>query len=83
MLVETRFKLSNKSITLVFDRGIVCEDDAVLIEDAEMKYVSALNRNEIPSSGTSLGSFKGLTVKKATGNVPAPEGFKDTIGKVE
>jgi len=73
---KTRFKLGNKNITLVFDRGIISEDNAILIEDAEMKYISALDRNQIPSCGISLESFKGLTVDKATENVPVPEGFK-------
>jgi transposase len=73
---KTRFKLSNKNITLVFDRGIISEDNAVLIEDAEMKYISALDRNQIPSCGISLEAFKGLRVDNATENVPAPEGFK-------
>jgi len=73
---KTRFKLSNKNITLVFDRGIISEDNAVLIEDAEMKYISALDRNQISSCGISLESFKELRVDKATENMPAPEGFK-------
>jgi transposase len=73
---KTRFKLGNKNITLVFDRGIISEDNAVLIEDAEMKYISALDKNQIPSCGISLESFKGLRVDKASENVPAPDGFK-------
>ena len=73
---KTRFKLGDKNITLVFDRGIISEDNAVLIEDAEMKYISALDRNQIPSCGISLEPFKGLTVDKATEKVPAPEGLK-------
>lgn len=73
---KTRFKLGNKNITLVFDRGIISEDNAVLIEDAHMKYISALDRSQIPSCGVSLEPFKKLSVDKGTDKVSTPAGFK-------
>jgi transposase len=73
---ETRFKLGNKNVTLVFDRGIISDDNADLIEDAQMKYISALDRNQIPSCGVSLNPFEGLSIDKTTQNVPLPVGFK-------
>lgn len=73
---KTRFKLGNKDVTIVFDRGIISDDNADLIEDAEMKYISALDRNQIPSSGVSLEPFKGLSVDKVTKDGSIPPGFK-------
>ena len=73
---KTRFKLGNENITLVFDRGIISDDNAILINDAEMKYISALDRNQIPSCGVSLEPFKGLSADKDTEKVSTPSGFK-------
>jgi transposase len=69
---KTRFALGQKNVTLVFDRGIVSEDNAVLIEEAQMKYISALDRNQIPGCGVSLEPFQGLKAD----NPSPPEGFK-------
>ncbi len=71
-----RFKLGNSNVTLVFDRGIISDDNADMIEDAEMKYISALDRNQIPTCGISLKHFKGLSIDKVTKEVSIPEGFK-------
>lgn len=73
---KTRFGLNKKNVTLVFDRGIISDDNAALIEDAQMKYISALDRNQIPACGVSLESFKDLEIEKATDTVPLPAGFK-------
>jgi len=73
---KTRFKLGNKDVTIVFDRGIISDDNADLIEDAEMKYISALDRNQVPSSGVSLEPFNGLSVDKVTKDGSIPPGFK-------
>jgi len=73
---KTRFKLGNKDVTIVFDRGIMSDDNAGLIEDAKMKYISALDRNQIPSSGVSLEPFKSLSVDKVTKDGSIPPGFK-------
>jgi transposase len=69
---KTRFALGQKNVTLVFDRGIVSEDNAVLIEEAQMKYISALDRNQIPGCKVSLEPFQGLKAD----NPSPPEGFK-------
>jgi transposase len=71
---KTRFGLSQKNVTLVFDRGIISEDNANLIEDAQMKYISDLDRNQIPGCGVSLESFKELEIDQGT--EPLPPGFK-------
>jgi transposase len=74
--LKIRFGLSKKNVTLVFDRGIISDDNAALIEDAQMKYISALDRNQIPSCGVSLEPFKGLEVDQTDESVPLPAGFK-------
>jgi hypothetical protein len=47
-----------------------------LIEDAEMKYISALDRNQIPSCGVSLEPFTELEIDKADETVAIPSGFQ-------
>jgi transposase len=73
---KTRFGLNGRNVTLVFDRGIISDDNAALIEDAQMKYISALDRNQIPSCGVSLKPFKGLEIDKTDETVSLPPGFK-------
>ena len=73
---KTRFKLGNKKVTIVFDRGIISDENGILIEDAKMKYISALDRNQIRTCGVSLKPFQGLSIDNVTKTVPPPEGFK-------
>ena len=73
---KIRFGLHKRNVTLVFDRGIISDDNADLIEDAQMKYISALDRNQIPSCGVRLEPFKELETDKAGDTVPLPSGFK-------
>ena len=73
---NVRFKLDRKNVTLVFDRGIISEENAALIEEAEMKYISALDRNQIPSCGVSLKLFEGLSLDKISSGISIPEGFQ-------
>jgi len=70
---KTRFKLSGANVTLVFDRGIISDDNAQMIEDANMKYISALDRNQIPGCGVDLTSFKQISTDDV---FPKPDGFK-------
>lgn len=71
---KTRFGLGQKNVTLVFDRGIISEDNANLIENAQMKYISALDRNQIPGCGVSLDPFKDLNMEQSPESLPT--GFK-------
>jgi len=70
---KRRFKLSGSNVTLVFDRGIISDGNARRIEDAHMKYISALDRNQIPGCGIDLEPFKALSSKDKN---PQPAGFK-------
>jgi transposase len=70
---KTRFKLSGANVTLVFDRGIISDDNAQLIKDAKMKYISALDRNQIAGCGIDLSPFKKISSDDFS---PKPDGFK-------
>ena len=70
---KTRFKLSGANVTLVFDRGIISDDNAQLIKDAKMKYISALDRNQIAGCGIDLDPFKKISSEDVS---PKPDGFK-------
>ncbi|MFO7970499.1 MAG: IS1634 family transposase [Desulfobacterales bacterium] len=74
--LKTRFGLKERNLTFVFDRGIISDENASLIEEAQMKFISALDRNQIPSCGVELEPFKGLEVNQADKRVPLPSGFK-------
>ena len=69
---KTRFKLSGANVTLVFDRGIISDDNAQLIKDAKMKYISALDRNQIAGCGIDLSPFKKISSDDFS---PKPDGF--------
>jgi len=74
-----RFQLNDKNVTLVFDRGIISEDNADAIEEAKMKYISALDKNQIPTCGISLSPFDSLASLNTDDDdikVPIPHGFK-------
>jgi transposase len=58
---RTRFKLNDSDVTMVFDRGIISEDNASLIDSAQMKYISALDRNQIPGCGFNLQVFENIS----------------------
>jgi len=73
---KTRFGLSSTNVTLVFDRGILSGDNAALIEDAQMKYISALDRSQIPSCGINLKPFGELKTDTTLDTVNIPPGFK-------
>ena len=70
---KKRFQLAGANITMVFDRGIISDDNAQMIEDARMKYISALDRNQIPGCGVDLVPFKEISIDD---EAPKPVGFK-------
>jgi len=74
---KNRFHL--KSVSLVFDRGIVSEDNLQLVdEDKEktLKYISTLDKNQIPKvEGVNLQLFKDLTVENIKEEIESLPGF--------
>jgi len=76
---KTRFQLNDQNVTLVFDRGIISEENADAVEEAGLKYISALDKNQIPTCGISLKPFAGLASVSTDDDdvdVPIPKGFK-------
>ena len=50
-----------KKISLVFDRGIVSDDNLELVDQASLKYISALDKSQIPGVvGKGLNIFSSL-----------------------
>jgi transposase len=70
---KKRFQLAGTNVTMVFDRGIISDDNVLMIEDAQMKYISALDRNQIPGCGVDLAPFKEICIDDKS---PKPDGFK-------
>jgi len=70
---KKRFQLAGANVTIVFDRGIISDDNAQVIEDAQMKYISALDRNQIPGCGVDLAPFKEISIDDES---PKPAGYK-------
>ena len=55
-----RFKLKN--INIVFDRGIVSDDNLNYIDDNKLKFISALDKDQIPKiESIDLSVFNGIT----------------------
>lgn len=70
---QKRFQLAGANVTMVFDRGIISDDNAQMIEAARMKYISALDRNQIPGCGVELAPFSQISIND---EAPKPDGFK-------
>ena len=69
-----RFKLKN--ISMVFDRGLVSEENLNLVEDKELKYITALDRDQIPNvPSIDLKVFKDLDPDTALELIPQLPGF--------
>lgn len=66
-----RFGLNHRNITIVFDRGIISDDNADMIQNAGMKYISALDRNQIGGCGINLEPFARIDIKDGKPNVPS------------
>lgn len=70
-----RFKLQN--ISMVFDRGLVSEDTLTLIDDRGLKYISALDHDQIPNvANIDLSIFKDLESETALRSIPKLSGFR-------
>jgi transposase len=70
-----RFKLKN--ISMVFDRGLVSEENLNLIDDKNLKYITALDTDQIPNVPViDLEVFKDLDSDTALELIPQLPGFK-------
>ena len=72
-----RFHL--KDVSLVFDRGVVSEDNLQLIDknkEKSLKYITTLDKNQIPKvEGVNLQLFKDLTIKNIKKEIESLPGF--------
>ena len=69
-----RFKLQD--ISMVFDRGLVSEDSLSLIDELGLKYISALDHDQIPKvPNIELSIFKDLDLQTALKSIPKLSGF--------
>jgi transposase len=69
-----RFKLQD--ISMVFDRGLVSEDSLTLIDELGLKYISALDHDQIPKvPNIELSIFKDLDLQTALKSIPKLSGF--------
>jgi transposase len=70
-----RFKLKN--ISMVFDRGLVSEENLNLIEEKELKFITALDSDQIPNvPSLDLKVFKDLKPDTAIKEIPKLLGFE-------
>jgi hypothetical protein len=76
---KTRFGLADGNVTLVFDRGIISDDNGAMIEDASMKYISALDRNQIPTCGIDLAAFEDLGISETDKSQTRPPALRNTM----
>lgn len=61
--LQQRFKTSRA--TVVFDRGMVSKDNLALIETAEIKYISAMDKNQIEkTTGIDFNQFSSLDINQ-------------------
>lgn len=62
--------------TLVFDRGMVSDDNLTLLEEADTKYISAMDRSQIESiTGLDFSTFSHLDPEKVDEQAGALPGF--------
>ncbi len=72
--LEKRFKLPQS--TLVFDRGMVSDDNLTQIEAAEIKYISAMDKNQLETvTGLDFTLYKHLDPQKVDKQAQELPGF--------
>ena len=66
-----------RRISLVFDRGIVSDDNMELIDKKSLKYISALDKDQIPKiTGKKFKIFSSLSPKNIAPQIEALPGFR-------
>ena len=71
---QDRFHLKN--ISIVFDRGIVSNENLELVDEKELKYITGLDKNQIPSiKGIDLTVFKDLSIENIKQEVTSLPNF--------
>ncbi len=72
--VKTRFQVAQT--TLVFDRGMVSEDNLAQLEGAHIKYISAMDKNQVEGlTGVDFTSFSHLDCERVEVQARTLAGF--------
>ena len=65
LIERCKERFTSIETTLVFDRGMVSEDNLCSLEEAEVKYITAMDRNQIEGiTGIDFTGFKDLRSNK-------------------
>lgn len=80
--LKNKFNLKKiKEITFVFDRGMVSDDNLSLLEGDGIKYISAMDKNQIENiTEIDFSTFPDLNPKKIDKQVDKLPGFKKING---
>ena len=72
-----RDRFGLKDVCLVFDRGIVSEENLQLVDEEQtLKYITTLDKNQIPKvKGNNLQGFKDLTIENINKEIGSLPGF--------
>jgi len=77
--MNKRFKVNNS--TLVFDRGMVSDDNLTLIEEDGIKYISAMDKNQIEEiTGLDFNQFSHLDPKHVDKQIDKLKSFTKLNG---
>jgi transposase len=73
---KTEFKFKDNKIVLVFDRGMVSDDNLKHLELKKYKYITALDKNQIPNlQNVNIERFESINEENMTGQI-LKMGFK-------
>jgi hypothetical protein len=75
--VDACKKLELDSVTMVFDRGLMSQKNLAMLEESEgVKFISALDKSQIPTSpGVDLKQFSSLREKNIEAQIRSLTGF--------
>jgi len=66
-----------RKISLVFDRGIVSDENMELVDKKSLKYISALDKDQIPKiAGKELKAFSPLSLENIATEIEGLSGFR-------
>ncbi len=72
--LRSRFKIAQPS--MIFDRGMVSDDNLSLLEDEDIKYISAMDRNQLTSlADVTFESFSDMTAEEVEKKVCTSKKF--------
>lgn len=74
--LKEKLPLAVMTPTMVFDRGMVSDDNLTLLEEAGVKYISAMDKNQIEEiTGVDFLQFAGMTPETVIREMDEHPGF--------